>query len=126
MVFAMESLRLGVCAPFHPARLAAGNRFRAPGFKPSEAPGLGHSKTWLTALPKSELRRAANGAIIPHQARGAGRYQPSPTLPTTENQTMKITDVATLPYDAAFRDPVFVKVETDEGMHGKRRRYVLP
>ena len=31
---------------------------------------------------------------------------------------MKITDVATLPYDATFRDPVFVKVETDEGIHG--------
>ena len=118
MVFAVESLRLWVCAPFHHARLAAGNRFRAPGSKPSEAPGHGHSKTWLTALPKSELRRAANGAIIQHEPRGAGRFQPSPTLLTTKNQTMKITDVATLPYDATFRDPVLVKVETDEGIYG--------
>ena len=31
---------------------------------------------------------------------------------------MKITGVATLPYDATFRNPVFVKVETDEGIHG--------
>ena len=31
---------------------------------------------------------------------------------------MKITDVKTFPYDAAFRDVVFVQVETDEGIHG--------
>ena len=30
---------------------------------------------------------------------------------------MTITDVKTLAYDAAFRDVVFVKVETDEGIH---------
>ena len=31
---------------------------------------------------------------------------------------MKVTDVKTLPYDAAFRDVVLAKVETDEGIHG--------
>ena len=31
---------------------------------------------------------------------------------------MKITDVKTFPYDAVFRDLVFVKVETDEGTYG--------
>ena len=31
---------------------------------------------------------------------------------------MKITDVKTFPYDGAFRDLVFVKVETDEGLYG--------
>ena len=31
---------------------------------------------------------------------------------------MKITDVKTLPCDAAFRDVVLAKVETDEGIHG--------
>ena len=31
---------------------------------------------------------------------------------------MKITDVKTFPYDGGFRDLVFVKVETDEGIYG--------
>ena len=31
---------------------------------------------------------------------------------------MKITDVKTFPYDGGFRDLVFVKVETDEGVYG--------
>ena len=31
---------------------------------------------------------------------------------------MQITDVKTLPYQAAFHDLVFVTVETDEGIHG--------
>ena len=31
---------------------------------------------------------------------------------------MKITDIKTFPYDGVFRDLVFVKVETDEGIHG--------
>lgn len=31
---------------------------------------------------------------------------------------MKITDVKTFPYDGGFRDLVFVKVETDAGIHG--------
>ena len=33
---------------------------------------------------------------------------------------MKITDVKTLPYDAAFRDVVLAKVETDARIHGWR------
>ena len=31
---------------------------------------------------------------------------------------MRITDVNTLPGDAALPDALFVKVEADEGMHG--------
>ena len=31
---------------------------------------------------------------------------------------MKITDIKTFPYDDAFRDLVFVQVETDEGAYG--------
>ena len=31
---------------------------------------------------------------------------------------MKITSVKTFPYDGVFRDLVFVKVETDEGIYG--------
>ena len=31
---------------------------------------------------------------------------------------MKITNVKMLPYDAEFLNPVFVKVEADEGIHG--------
>lgn len=33
---------------------------------------------------------------------------------------MKITNVKMLPYDATFRNPVFVKIETDAGIHGWR------
>ena len=31
---------------------------------------------------------------------------------------MKITAVKTFPYDGVFRDLVFVKIETDEGIYG--------
>ena len=31
---------------------------------------------------------------------------------------MKITDIKTFPYEDLWRDPVFVKVEADEGLKG--------